>query len=138
MARYEHNTFIGQRIQVDGHEFIANRFENCILVYGGGPFVLRDNVLVNVQWQFIDSAARTVYLLSSFYQSDGPAKKFVELLLATFGKPVQTSPSASPTGSESPKVVEEEEEEDDTAQHRAGAAMAIEQMQRPEQTEPRR
>src|SRR5689334_19969353 len=93
--RYEHNTFVGQRIQVDGHEFIANRFENCVLVYGGGPLAMTYNILSNVQWQFIDSAARTLYLLSSFYQGDGPSREFVELLLSTFGKRVETAPSPS-------------------------------------------
>ena len=87
MARYENNTFVGQRIQIDGHEFIANRFNNCVLVYGGGPLVLNGNIFDNVQWQFIDAAARTVYLLSSFYQQGGEAKRFIELMLATFGKP---------------------------------------------------
>jgi hypothetical protein len=96
MALYENNLFVGQRIQVDGHQFIHNTFQNCVLVYGGGPFVLRDNVLHNVQWQFIDAAARTVYLLSSFHQSGGPAREFLELLLSTFGKPVQTAPPPTP------------------------------------------
>jgi hypothetical protein len=86
MAIFHNNTFVGQRIQVDGHDFASNVFENCVLVYGGGPLSFRENVLNNVQWEFADSAARTVGLLSSFYQGGGDGKRFIEVMLATFGK----------------------------------------------------
>src|SRR5207245_839867 len=97
MALYEHNTFIGRRIQIDGHQFRGNTFRNCVLVYGGGSCVLTENVLENVQWQFIDAAARTLFVLSSFYQRGGEGQRFVESVLTTFGKPVETAPSSSPT-----------------------------------------
>jgi len=95
MGLYEHNTFVQQRMQLDGHQFIDNRFENCILVYGGGPLVMRNNKLVNVKWEFIDAAERTIGLLSSFYQQGGQSREFVEMLLTTHGKPAETIPKAT-------------------------------------------
>jgi hypothetical protein len=86
MALFEDNTFVGQRIQMDGHRFIRNRFENCVLVYAGGPLSMVDNVLSGTTWEFIEEAGRTVALLSSFYQSGGETKQFVERLLSTAGR----------------------------------------------------
>lgn len=88
MATYSHNTFKGQRIQIDGDVFNGNLFENCVLVYGGGPLSFSNNQLNSVRWEFVDAAARTLGLISSFYQSGGESKEFVELLLSTFGRPV--------------------------------------------------
>lgn len=95
MATYNRNTFIGQRLQLDGNTFSGNTFQNCVLVYGGGPLNFSDNNLHGVQWEFVDAAARAVALLSSFYQQGGSSKQFVETLLSTYGKQV-VSPSASP------------------------------------------
>ena len=86
MANYNHNTFVGQRIQLDGHTFTNNIFKNCVLVYGGGPLSFSNNNLNGIRWEFVDNAARTLGLLSSFYQSEGQSKEFVEVLLSTFGK----------------------------------------------------
>lgn len=98
MALFESNTFIGQRIQLDGHRFVRNHFENCVLVFGGGPLSMVENQLDGVRWEFVDAAARTVALLSSFYQTGGESKQFVELLLSTFGKqPQDPSATQSPT-----------------------------------------
>jgi hypothetical protein len=96
MADFQNNTFIGQRILIDGHRFEGNLFENCVLVYGGGPFHMVNNQLSGVRWEFVDSAARTVALLASFYQMGGTSKEFVDVLLATFGKaPTVPIPTAS-------------------------------------------
>jgi len=89
MAEYSNNVFSGQRILVDGSTFTNNTFINCVLVYGGGPLSFSGNNLNNVRWDFIDSAARTLGLLSSFYQTGGSSKEFVEFLLSTFGKQIE-------------------------------------------------
>jgi hypothetical protein len=83
MANYSNNLFVGQKIQLDGHTFTNNTFQNCVLVYGGGPLRMVGNSLTGVQWEFVDAAARTVGLISSFYQSGGDSKHFVERLLFT-------------------------------------------------------
>ena len=88
MANYSGNTFTGQRIKLDDNVFEGNKFTNCILVYGGGPLTFSNNSLNGVQWEFVDNAARTLGLLSSFYQVEGQSKQFIEMLLSTFGKPV--------------------------------------------------
>lgn len=87
MADYRNNHFTGQRILIDGHRFEGNRFENCVLVYGGGPLHMVGNELLGIRWEFVDAAARTAGLLASFYQSGGESRRFVDGLLATFGKP---------------------------------------------------
>jgi hypothetical protein len=84
MATFRKNTFIGQRIQLDGNEFDGNSFTNCVLVYGGGPLTFNNNMLNDVKWEFIDSAARTLALVSAFYQGGGYSRTFVESLLSTF------------------------------------------------------
>ncbi|MBB1389518.1 hypothetical protein H5185_08790 [Shewanella sp. SG44-6] len=86
MAIYTSNTFIGQRIKLDDNTFEGNKFTNCILVYGGGPLTFNNNSLNSVQWEFVDDAARTLGLLSSFYQGGGQSQQFIEMLLSTFGK----------------------------------------------------
>jgi len=90
MAIYNSNSFTGQRIKLDGNTFEGNKFTNCVLVYGGGPLTFSNNSLNGVQWEFVDDAARTLGLLSSFYQAEGQSKKFIEMLLSTFGKQVTT------------------------------------------------
>ncbi len=89
MANYIGNVFVGQRLQIDDHIFQGNTFENCVLVYGGGSLNFSNNRLHGIRWEFVDHAARTLGLLSSFYQSGGESKEFVETLLATFGKQIQ-------------------------------------------------
>lgn len=86
MANFRGNTFVGQRMQLDGHDFTENVFQDCVLVYGGGPLKFSGNVLTNVKWEFVDSAARSIALLSSFYQSGGEGRKFVEFVLSSFGE----------------------------------------------------
>jgi len=89
MANFTGNTFVGQKIQIDGHVFRNNVFQNCVLVYGGGPLSMVGNTLSGVRWEFVDAAARTIGLISSFYQAGGESKQFVEILLSTFGKDIQ-------------------------------------------------
>lgn len=98
MAVYSKNTFIGQRIKLDGHTFSGNKFQNCILVYGGGPLNFDNNALIGARWEFVDNAERTVGLLASFYQDEGSSKEFVELLLSTHGKKIEDpEPQPEPT-----------------------------------------
>lgn len=86
MKHYENQTFKDETITLDNNAFSKCKFKNCTLVYGGGPLVFSDNNLNDVSWNFIDSAARTIGLMGSFYSSGGESKKFVEILLLEFGK----------------------------------------------------
>ena len=100
MAHYSHNTFVGQRILIDGHRFENNRFENCVLVVSGRLLHMVGNELIGVRWEFVDAAARTAGLLASFYQVGGESRLFVKDSCATFGKPasppVPTTPPSAP------------------------------------------
>ncbi|SRR5713226_5568637 len=98
MGVFENNSFKGQVIHVDGHRFVGNHFQDCVLIYGGGPLHMVDNVLNNVQWKFVDAAARTVSLISSLYQSGGESRQFVELLLSTSGKQTEEPAPPAPSG----------------------------------------
>ena len=69
-------------------------FQNCVLIYAGGPLNFNNNSLNGVKLEFVDAAARTVGLLSKFYQSGGQSREFAEHLLSTFGKkPEEHEPS---------------------------------------------
>jgi hypothetical protein len=92
MAQYSRNTFVGTRIALDGNDFQGNVFNQCILVYGGGPLNFVNNTVSNSSWQFVDAAARTISLLSSFYQSEA-GKEFVHQLLENFNKQPILTPS---------------------------------------------
>src|SRR2546428_1222976 len=102
MAVFQNNMFVGQRVLLDGHEFRGNTFTNCVLVYGGGPLQLTDNVLNNVRWEFVDAAARTIALLASFFQAGGDSRRFVEFLLSTFGRPIEQPGNAAAGGQAPP------------------------------------
>jgi len=95
MADYRNNYFEGQSIQVDGSIFRNNVFKNCQIVYGGGSLDFSGNELQNSHWHFVDDAARTVALLSSFYQQGGSSRQYVEYLMSTFGKSPEEAPSSS-------------------------------------------
>ena len=86
MAEFESNVFENQTLHLDGHKYVNNTFKDCTLIYGGGPLHFNENKLFNVRWEFIDSAARTLSLLSSFYQSGEVSREFVMHILSTFGK----------------------------------------------------
>ena len=85
------DTYINQKIVLDGKSFRDCIFQNCILIYGGGQLSMVGNKLFGVKWEFVDAAARTLGLISSFYQSGDSSKIFVEELLSTFGKGNDTS-----------------------------------------------
>lgn len=98
MSVYKGNLFNGGRYILDGHQWIANKFINCILVYGGGPLSMTGNQLLGVKWEFNDAAARTIALLSSFVQQGGESTQFVNELLSTFLGPPPTQAGAAGGG----------------------------------------
>lgn len=68
MAKNRGNTYVESRLTVDGHEYISCRFENCTLVYAGGPLpTMGECVFVNCDWTFEGPAALTVQFMSALY-----------------------------------------------------------------------
>lgn len=107
MAVFQASMFMGQRIVLDGNEFVNCVFDRCVLVYGGGPLKMIGNTLTNITWEFTDAAARTTALLSSLYRGGDANRRFVEYLLANYGSrtprpPLQPGSAGAVPGSGAP------------------------------------
>jgi hypothetical protein len=62
---------------VDGNEYINCKFNNCVIVYSGGPLpVLRDCSFHHCNWRFDAAAHRTLQYMSQLYNAGG--KPFIE------------------------------------------------------------
>lgn len=87
MARHVDETFgDGQRVPLDGDEFIRCRFNDCLLVFTGeGPIVMDGNVFgPAVKWTFDGPAARTLQFLAALYHGAGDGGRgLVEETFAT-------------------------------------------------------
>lgn len=55
----------GKTLVIDYHRYINCKIEDCALVYGGGPYHLKDNHLSGCRWRFTDAAARSITLLQT-------------------------------------------------------------------------
>lgn len=86
MITYSKSRFENSAIELDNKTFEGCVFKNCTLIYGGGALSFNNNNLDGVEWRFIGPAARTLGLISAFYQGGGESKRFVEILLSVFGK----------------------------------------------------
>jgi hypothetical protein len=80
-VKFVNAEFVGETIEIDGHEFDGNRFVNCTLVYRGGRIQMRNNTFEGVRWHFDDAAARTVGLLRSFHQSGDDWRHVADIIL---------------------------------------------------------
>ena len=80
---------IGQTISdktevIDGNTYSECRFENCKMVYRGGPIPSIGSChFQDCQWQFEDAAERTLVFMKQLYHGMGPGG--VELVEATLG-----------------------------------------------------
>jgi hypothetical protein len=59
------NKFRNATIRLDDQEFHKCVFDQCTIVYAGGPVVLKDNVFTDCKYAFEGAAARTIYFLQS-------------------------------------------------------------------------
>ena len=73
MAANNGRTFSGTTEVLDHNEYSGCTFENCTLVYRGGPTALKNNTFQNCRWTFEDSAGRTLEFLRALAQGSGPA-----------------------------------------------------------------
>jgi hypothetical protein len=65
-SRYSNQHFLGQTIEVDAAFFDRCVFQNCIMVYRGGPPpVFFHSTFENCQWKFEGYAAFTLEYLST-------------------------------------------------------------------------
>lgn len=82
MARYLSHAFPnGSDITIDGNEFFACTFGDCVMHYHGGPIVMTNPVFNGlVQFQFHDSALRTLALLSHIQTAPGGEQCVLEMI----------------------------------------------------------
>ncbi len=88
-------TLTEQTIVIDGNRYTECRFENCTLIYRGGliPTIGKCH-FENCQWQFEDSAERTLLFLKQLYHGMGPGG--VELVEATLNM-IRQGPNQPPS-----------------------------------------
>lgn len=78
--KLEKQTLSNQEVRLDGNEFLGCHFENCTMVYGGGPPpTLNSCSFVNVKWSFSDAASNTVNFMTALYHGAGEGgRKLIE------------------------------------------------------------
>lgn len=70
------------RVHIDSEEFRSCVFNNCELVYSGGPVVLDSNTFRNCRWALEGPAASTLKFLQALHAAGGDARELVENTLA--------------------------------------------------------
>jgi hypothetical protein len=74
MARHEGRSFQGERVLIEGNEYIDCRFENCVMVFSGGDeksLISRCGFGSGVMWTFEGPAQRTIQFLAAMYHGIG-------------------------------------------------------------------
>lgn len=80
--RYENLTLTGQRLELDGNEFVGCTLTLCTLIYRGGPVVLMDNSTLNdCNFVFAGAAENTVNFMKGLW---GIGKEGRAIVQATF------------------------------------------------------
>jgi hypothetical protein len=78
MSLNRNNTYNGGQQVVDGNHYDACKFENCLLVFKGGEYVVFTNCnFVNCRWIFADAAGRTVAFMKALYHGMGDGGKLI-------------------------------------------------------------
>lgn len=85
MSIFTNNEFINQRIDLDDNIFDGNKFQDCTLVYGGGPLTFNNNNISGSTWEFVGSAARTIDMLKLLQQMDGTPEDFIQSIFSIEG-----------------------------------------------------
>lgn len=63
------SVFAGGDIEIDNTDWDDNVFNQCVMVYRGGPLpFMSNNRFVDCKWRFEDGAARTIGLLQSLHR----------------------------------------------------------------------
>lgn len=76
-------TFKDEEVRLDSNSFTNCRFENCAMVYGGGPIpTIRGCHFQDSRWSFVDNADQTVAFMRAVYHGMGDNGR--EMIEATF------------------------------------------------------
>jgi hypothetical protein len=87
MARFEGRSFRGERLPLEGHEYINGNFEDCVMVFSGsdGPMTMTGNRFGRgITWTFEGPAQRTLVFLNALYHGmgDGGREQVEEIFAA--------------------------------------------------------
>ena len=67
--KVENQTFQGQTIDLDYHEFVGCKFRDCVMIYhGSGKFDVRGCSFDNPRFKFADAAQKTLGVLAAMYR----------------------------------------------------------------------
>jgi len=96
MTAYLNQTLRGHVIALDGNTFERCIFEECTLVYSGGPPpILNDNELRNSRFKFEGQAASTVALLQAMAKPGSGLQHVVQSTFPTLTKRASSLRQAS-------------------------------------------
>lgn len=74
-------TVLNHTVYLDGASYTGTRFENCVLVYSGGPLpFLVNNEYINCQWRLDGAASNTLDFMRFLVKVGGQ-----ELVLEALG-----------------------------------------------------
>ena len=66
--KHQGETFTNAKVELDGQEFYACTFENCVMAYGGGPPpILNGCTLGGCRWIFVGAADRTLQFMQAMF-----------------------------------------------------------------------
>jgi hypothetical protein len=79
MAKIENRTYSKEAVNLDGNEFVNCTFNDCTLVYRGGPLPrFAGNSIERCVWNFSDAAELTLRFIAGLYQAGEGGKDVVE------------------------------------------------------------
>lgn len=72
MAKHTLQVFERVVLDIDGEEYLACEFRDCLLRFGGGAMpVMQECNIVGGNWQFVGAASRTVSVLKALLHQEG-------------------------------------------------------------------
>lgn len=89
VAKFEAQTFKNCRVVLDGNEYVGCAFEDVIIEYGGGAFVLNDSTFTNYRFAIVGDLARGIQAMRAIAHSDSPkaVKRLVDDMVAILRRP---------------------------------------------------
>jgi len=81
---FDKKQFKNEEVRLDGNTFLGCAFDNCNMVYGGGPPpTMIDCSLNGVTWSFTEAASNSVRFMRAIYHGMGEGgKKVIEQTFA--------------------------------------------------------
>ena len=89
MALIENQRYVGERVDLDGNDYLRCTFKECELVYSGsGSVGLDDCVFASCEWSLDGAASATMRFLRGVYHGVGDyGQQMVASLFAEIRRP---------------------------------------------------